>query len=40
MIDWNVVGAFIKPNGMTKNSKWPLVVLNVVLNISFGTNRI
>src|SRR6185437_7416638 len=35
-----VAGALHKPNGMTKNSKWPYLVLKAVLGMSSGWMRI
>ena len=31
---WKVLGAFVKPKGITRNSKWPSWVLNAVFSIS------
>jgi hypothetical protein len=34
MSAWNVAGALVRPNDITKNSKWPWRVRNVVFSMS------
>jgi hypothetical protein len=36
---WNVDGALVRLNGMTRNSKWPRCVRNFVLSTSLGCIR-
>src|SRR6185312_10232189 len=39
IIAWKVDGAFVRPNAMTKNSKWPWWVRKAVFSTSAGCMR-